>query len=147
MTFPSLQLLQNAVRSLCDTLLRSLRQRTKPHYRALLPSVTAELTRTRRDLVIEVVRTPIGAPKANAICERFLGSLRRECLDYFLILGERHLHRIVKEYVTYFNHARPHQAIEQRIPCPPESSPQTGRIVPYPVLGGLHHDYRRQPAA
>jgi transposase InsO family protein len=95
---------------------------------------------------IEVLRTPIGAPKANAICERFLGSLRRECLDYFLILSERHLHRIVKEYVAYFNHARPHQGINQRIPCQPESLPKTGRIVSYPVLGGLHHDYRRKAA-
>ena len=66
---------------------------------------------------IEVLRTPYGAPKANAICERFLGSVRRECLDYFLILSERHLHRVMKEYQGYFNHARPHQGIEQRIPC------------------------------
>jgi len=95
---------------------------------------------------IEILRTPIGAPKANAICERFLGSLRRECLDYFLILGERHLHRIIKEYVAYFNHARPHQGINQQIPCQPESLPKTGRVVAFPVLGGLHHDYRRKAA-
>jgi len=58
---------------------------------------------------IEVLRTPYKAPRANAVCERFLGSLRRECLDYFLILGEKHLYRVVKEYKQYFNHARPHQ--------------------------------------
>jgi len=57
-----------------------------------------------------VLRTPHGAPKANAICERFLGSLRRECLDYFLILGEQHLYRVVQEYVGYFNYARPRPA-------------------------------------
>jgi transposase InsO family protein len=101
-------------------------------------------TRVAQGAHIEVLPTPIGAPKANAICERFLGSLRRECLDYFLILGERHLHRIVKEYVAYFNYARPHQGIEQRIPSQPESLHKTGRIVSYPVLGGLHHDYRRK---
>ena len=95
---------------------------------------------------IEVLRTPYRAPKANAICKRFLGSLRRECLDHILILGEGHLHRTVREYACYFNHARPHQGIEQRIPCPPERPPHSGKIVSLPILGGLHHDYRRQAA-
>jgi hypothetical protein len=93
---------------------------------------------------IEVLRTPYGAPKANAICERFLGSVRRECLDFFLILGERHLHQVMKEYQAYFNHARPHQGIEQHIPCQPERPkelPSGGKIVSHPLLGGLHHDY------
>jgi transposase InsO family protein len=95
---------------------------------------------------IEVLRTPYRAPKANAICERFLGSLRRECLDFCLIFGERHLHHTVKEYVRYYNNARPHQGIAQSIPCPPESLPRSGKVLSYPVLGGLHHDYRRQAA-
>jgi transposase InsO family protein len=106
----------------------------------------ASFSRVATETSIEVLRTPIGAPKANAICERFLGSLRRECLDHFLIFSERHLHHIVKEYVAYFNHARPHQGIKQRIPCQPEPLSKTGRIVSYPVLGGLHHDYRRKAA-
>ncbi len=93
---------------------------------------------------IEVLKTPYKTPKANAICERFLGSLRRECLDYVLILNERHLSRIVKEYMAYFNHARPHQGIKQRIPCRPEI-PETplvnGELASRPVLAGLHHDY------
>jgi len=92
---------------------------------------------------IEVLRTPYRAPKTNAICERFLGGLRRECLDCFLILSERHLHHTVKEYVRYFNLARPHQGIAQSIPCPPESLPHSGKIVSYPMLGGLHHSYSR----
>ena len=95
---------------------------------------------------IQVLRTPYGAPKANAICERFLGSLRRECLDFFLLFSERHLYRIVREYVDYFNQARPHQGIQQRTPCPPELLPDSGRIVSIPALGGLHHDYRRRAA-
>jgi len=95
---------------------------------------------------IEVLRTPYRAPKANAICERFLGSLRRECLDHILILGEDHLRRALKEYLRYFNRARPHQGIAQSIPCPPESLPQSGRVIALPVLGGLHHDYRRRAA-
>jgi len=96
---------------------------------------------------IEVLRTPYGAPKANAVCERFLGSVRRECLDHFLILSERHLYRVMKQYQQYFNHARPHQGIEQTIPCQPVSGaePQKGgELISRPVLGGLHHDYHRQ---
>jgi hypothetical protein len=93
---------------------------------------------------IEVLKTPYKAPKANAICERFLGSLRRECLDHILILSGRHLHRVVKEYVGYFDRARPHQGIEQRIPCRqqrPEKPPVNGTLASRPVLSGLHHDY------
>jgi putative transposase len=92
---------------------------------------------------IEVLKTPYRAPKANAICERFLGSLRRECLDHVLILSEGHLHRIVKEYTEYFNHARPHQGIKQRIPCRPVqlgAPPVNGELLSRPVLAGLHHD-------
>jgi putative transposase len=96
---------------------------------------------------IEVLTTPYQAPKANAICERFLGSVRRECLDFFLIFNERHLRKIMKQYQDYFNHARPHQGINQRIPCHSEQSQQnTGTIIAHPILGGLHHDYRRQTA-
>jgi putative transposase len=93
---------------------------------------------------IDVLTPPYQAPKANAICERFLGSVRRECLDSFLILNERHLRKILKQYQAYFNHARPHQGINQRVPCP-SAQPQynTGTIIAHPVLGGLHHDYRR----
>jgi putative transposase len=98
---------------------------------------------------IEVLKTPYKAPKANATCERFLGSLRRECLDYVLILNERHLHRVVKEYMQYFNFARPHQGIKQRIPCRPErpdAPPVNGKLSSRPVLSGLHHDYYWQAA-
>ena len=96
---------------------------------------------------IDVIRTPVRAPKANAICERFIGSVRRECLDHILILSEWQLHRLVKEYANYFNHACPHQGIGSRISEPlideHKDVPNTERVVAYPVLGGLHHDYRR----
>jgi putative transposase len=99
---------------------------------------------------IEVLPMPYQTPKANAICERFLGSVRRECLDFFLILSECHLRKIMKQYQAYFNHARPHQGIKQQIPCPAEQSEEEasrGEIFSQPVLGGLHHDYQRQAAA
>lgn len=97
---------------------------------------------------IDVLRTPVRAPRANAIMERFIGSVRRECLGHMLILSERQLYCVVRDYVAYFIHARPHQRLGQRIPDPPEvalDSAVEGRhpIIGYPVLGGLHHDYRR----
>jgi len=95
---------------------------------------------------IAVLRTPIRAPRANATCERFLGSVRRECLDHVLVLGEGQLRRVLREYVAYFNTARPHQGIGQTIPSAPAPAPPSrisAPIVALPVLGGLHHDYRR----
>jgi putative transposase len=94
---------------------------------------------------ITVLRTPVRAPKANAICERFVGSLKRECLDHMLILHSYQLHRIVRGYVDYYNHSRPHQGIGQRVPAqfPRTYPPSSGRIIATPVLGGLHHVYSR----
>jgi hypothetical protein len=98
---------------------------------------------------IEVLRTPFGAPKAKAICERFLGSVRREGLDHILILSEWHLHRVMKELRRDFNHARPHQGIGQIFPCQsvPAAKPQKdGELISHPVLGGLPHDYQWRAA-
>jgi putative transposase len=107
----------------------------------------AQFQHVAEGATIEILKTPVEAPRANAFCERFMGSLRRECLDYMLILSEQHLRRIVREYIAYFNWARPHQGLHQRIPCPALLSEQTdGEIVGIPVLGGLHHDYRRKAA-
>jgi len=96
---------------------------------------------------IKVLKTPFHAPRANAICERFLGSVRRECLDHLFVLQEKQLQRVLGAYVQYFNQARPHQGIRQQIPeryggpVPPVRD--DGKILSFPVLGGLHHDYRR----
>ena len=67
---------------------------------------------------IEVLKTPYGAPKANAVCEWFLGSVRKECLDHIVVLGENHLYRAIKDAqrVQFFNLARPHQGMEWKIP-------------------------------
>ena len=95
---------------------------------------------------IEVLKIPFRTPLANATCERFLGSVRRECLDHLLIFSERQLYRVVCEYVAYFNHVRPHQGLGQQMPEGPRgaaSEKRSGRIVAFPVLNGLHHDYRR----
>ncbi len=96
---------------------------------------------------IKILKTPYHAPRANAICERFLGSVRRECLDHLFILQEKQLHRVLGAYVQYFNQVRPHQGIKQCIPEhygePIPLDHKRGKILSLPVLGGLHHDYRR----
>jgi putative transposase len=95
---------------------------------------------------IQEVRTPFQAPKANAICERFMGNLKRECLDHILVLNQRQLKRAVKEYASYYNDARPHQGIRQCIPGRYKNKERltaAGKIISRPILGGLHHDYSR----
>ena len=93
---------------------------------------------------IELVRTAYRAPKEHAICERFLGSVRRACLDHLLVLGEAHLRRILLEYRAYFNRDRPHQGLQQRIPNPPEGeTSEIGPVYATRILGGLHHAYHR----
>ncbi len=93
---------------------------------------------------IEVLTTPLQAPRANAVCERFIGSVRRECLDWLLIWVEAHLRRVLRAYVEYFNTLRPHQGLNQRVPLaasPRAAAPPGGRVVVRPILGGLHHAY------
>ena len=95
---------------------------------------------------IEILNIPYHAPQANAICERFLLSVRRECLDHLLILHEKQLQRVLNAYVHYFNRARPHQGIRQQLPerygepIPPDYD--DGKVLAFPIQGGLHHDYR-----
>ena len=92
---------------------------------------------------IRIIRTPVRAPRANAIAERFIGTLRRECLDHLLITGPRHLAAVLKEYTDHYNSHRPHRALHQH---PPEgrTPPPTGatlRPLRRDRLGGLVHEY------
>ncbi len=94
---------------------------------------------------IRIPRTPHRAPRAHAVCARFLGSVRRACLDQALVLGARHLRRVRREDVASCNRDRPHQGLGQAPPEPPaeETRSRTGRLVAVPVRGGLHHTYQR----
>jgi len=97
---------------------------------------------------IRIIRTPIRAPRANAVCERWVGSLRRECLDRLLIFGRSHLVHVLTEYVDHFNRHRPHRSLGQRAP---EDGDQPPQITPARLndirrrerLGGLLHEYER----
>ena len=126
----------------------NIQSKPKSGQRVKLPSELSVADVIFRPYGIEVIITPVRAPKANAICERLIRSVRRECLDHMLILNERHLFCLIDDYVSYYNHARPHQGLDQHIPVPVEEDVNRIRgsdqkIVSYPVLGGLHHDYRR----
>ncbi len=103
--------------------------------------------RLAEDSSIETLRTAYRASKMTALCERFLGSARRACLDHLLLVGEGHLRRALRAYVTYFNEQRPHQGLAQRLPAPGQlaslTHALTGRVEALPVLGGLRHAYRR----
>jgi hypothetical protein len=95
-----------------------------------------------------IVRTPVRAPKANAIAERFVRTVRAECLDWLLILNRRHLERVLRVYVDHSNRERPHRALEHR---QPESDPRrerspAGEIRRRDRLGGLIHEYYRAAA-
>jgi hypothetical protein len=91
---------------------------------------------------------------ANAICERVIGTLRRECLDFVMPLNQRHLYGILKEWVAHYNEGRPHMSLGPAIPSQPPVSmlvthhqhqrqlPPDCRVVVKPILGGLHHEYR-----
>jgi transposase InsO family protein len=100
---------------------------------------------------VRILRTPIKAPRANAFCERLLGSLRRECLDFLIPFGEDHLRRILRAWQAHYNRGRPHSRLGPGFPEPGAGvpvAPITGhrlpgdaRVVVRPILGGLHHEY------
>ncbi len=93
---------------------------------------------------VRTVRTPVQAPRANAIAERWIGSARRECLDRMLIAGERHLRLVLREYADHYNTHRPHRALNQNPPAGRTDSPAESacvHVLRRDRLGGLIHEY------
>jgi putative transposase len=94
-----------------------------------------------------VVRTPYRAPRANTHAERWVGTVRRECLDWLLVLGERHLRRVLHEFVDHYNAGRPHRALDLHPPVPMGRAASTGgAIVRRDRVYGLVHEYERRAA-
>ena len=93
----------------------------------------------------QVIKTPIRSPQANSLAERYLGTLRRECLDHLLIFGVEHLRRVLAEYTQHHNEHRLYQPREQRPPLHESGRPidMTARIVRRQVLHGLISEYSR----
>jgi putative transposase len=96
---------------------------------------------------IRIVKTPVRSPKANTIAERFVRTVRTECLDWLLILNRRHLERVLRVYVDHYNRERPHRTLELRTPEPDEQPEEVpGDIRRRDRLGGLIHEYYRAAA-
>jgi putative transposase len=111
------------------------------------------LDQSVRHLGLRVLKTPPRSPQANALCERLLGTFRRECLDFLVPLTENHLRRLLRAWVCHYNAGCPHMALGPGIPQPLPPAPvprQTHRhrlpphlpVVALGILGGLHHEYR-----
>jgi putative transposase len=104
----------------------------------------SEVVDTIKTLGIEPKRTSLRSPWQNGVAERWVGSCRRDLLDHVIVLNERHLRRLMKDYVDYYHDDRTHLALAKGTPAgrKPEKEPGTGpRIVSIPRLGGLHHRY------
>jgi putative transposase len=92
---------------------------------------------------VRVIKTPVRAPRANAVAERWVRSVRMECLDHLLILGRRHLERVLRGYVAHYNAERPHRSLGLAAPAgkPAEARGSPAEIRRRDVLGGLIHEY------
>ena len=94
---------------------------------------------------IRGIKTTVQAPNMNALAERVIGSVRRESLDYYLLINEKQIKRILNEYINYYNSKRPHQGIDQRIPNG-YNSQLRGKVQKSPILSGLCYHYFRSAA-
>src|SRR5208283_4661322 len=101
---------------------------------------------------LRVIKTPVRSPQANSLCERLIGTLRRECLDWMILVSEEHLRKTLRSWLAHYNRGRPHSSLGPGLPDPPlnNSVPlqrqrhrfdRASRVVAHPVLNGLHHEY------
>jgi hypothetical protein len=113
---------------------------------------SAGVDRTLEEMGLTVLKTPVRAPQANAFCERVIGTIRRECLDFMIPMSERHVRVILREWVRHYNRGRPHASFGPGIPegsvvavvgSEPEgrSVPAGCRVAATPIVSGLHHEY------
>jgi transposase InsO family protein len=114
--------------------------------------------RTLEAMGLAVLKTPARVPQANTFCERLIGTIRRECLDFVIPMTERHLRAILREWISHYNRGRPHTSLGPGIPERPPATDAIGksgghrllagyRVAATAILGGLHHEYRLEPKA
>jgi transposase InsO family protein len=118
---------------------------------------SSDLDTTLKGFGVRVLKTPVRAPKANAFCERLIGTIRRECLDFLIPLGEGHLRRILREWVGHYNRGRPQSSLgpgipellQAKVPAGPHRHKLSNahHVKSTPVLGGLHYEYRLEKEA
>ena len=131
------------------------------HYRFVLHDrdsiFSATVDAALKGFGIRALKTPVRAPTANAYCERLIGTIRRECLDFLIPIQERHLKLILNKYVVHYNRGRPHSRLGHGIPEPtkakvpasphPHKLPCGYRVASKAILGGLHHEYSLEKEA
>jgi putative transposase len=114
--------------------------------------------RTLEAMGLAALKTPVRVPQANAFCERLIGTVRRECLDFAIPMTERHLRAVLREWIGHYNRGRPHASLGPVIPeralvyeyhgrSRVQSLPDHSRVVARAILGGLHHEYRLEQMA
>ena len=104
---------------------------------------------------LTILKTPVRSPQANAFCERVIGTIRRECLDWMMPFNEGHLRRVLRHWVAHYNRGRPHTSLGPGLPDAPDLAAVPSahrirdghRVVATPILGGLHHEYRLESRA
>jgi len=118
---------------------------------------SADMDESVTRLRLRVLKSPPRSPTANAICERVIGTIRRECLDWLIPLSEAHLKQSLKTWIAHYNGGRPHMGLGPGIPDPPQhlehALPKSqhrlgdlGSVHSKAILGGLHHEYSLAPA-
>jgi transposase InsO family protein len=133
------QVARNFAADLGDT-----RQRFRFLIRDRDSKFTASFDTVLASIGIETIRTPVRSPRANAYAERFVRTVRHECLDHLLVVSRRHLQSVLDEYVRHYNRARPHRGLLLAQPIPhPVGVPDGGTITRRDVLGGIVHEYDR----
>ena len=118
------------------------------HFRFLIrdrdTKFTASLDEVFASIGVETIRTPVRSPRANAFAERFVRTVRTECLDHLLVISRRHLQSVLDEYVAHYNEARPHRGLRLAQPIPhPVTAPEGDVVIRRDVLGGIIHEYDR----
>jgi putative transposase len=102
---------------------------------------TANFDNVFASIAAETILTPARSPKANAFAERWVRTAREDCLDHLLVVSRRHLERILDEYVSHYNRARPHRGLDLTPPCHTAMASGAGTIHRRDILGGLIHEY------
>ena len=156
----SLQFLRWSLSSRAGLSAEVLRFPSDPSYRFLIHDrdsiFSTEVDEELQAFGLKVLRTPVRAPKANAYCERLMGTIRRECLDYMIPLSEKHLRTILRAWVAHYNQGRPHSSLGPGIPerktTPARRTHRhrlepNERVISTAILGGLHHEYELEQTA
>jgi transposase InsO family protein len=105
---------------------------------------TASFNETFASVGIQQIRTPVRSPRANAFAERWVRTVREECLDHLLVVSRRHLENVLNEYVLHYNEARPHRGLQLAQPIPHVNTAiGNGAVTRRDILGGIIHEYER----